>query len=62
MCCIVIRIQSPTAGKVNNQALYPNVLVGENPSGLCCGTYAREEPRVLSVGRILECAGVPEIG
>jgi hypothetical protein len=39
---IIIGIQSPTAGKVNNQALYPNVLVGENPSGLCCGTYARE--------------------
>ena len=41
MGSIIIRIQSPTAGKVNNQALYPTVLVGENPQGLCCGTYAR---------------------
>ncbi len=28
MGCIIIRIQSPTAGEVNNQALYPTVLVG----------------------------------
>ena len=48
MCWISFWIQSPTAGKANNQAPYPTVLVGESPPGLCCGTYAREEPRVLS--------------
>jgi len=33
-------------GVVNKVALYPSVIVGENPLGLCCTTYAREEPLV----------------
>ena len=48
MCCISIRIQSLTAGKVNEHTGYPTVLVGKNPSGLCCGTYARERASRLA--------------